>query len=86
VVEISPGAARTIQAMREFDLARLERLRLTEPTRWQVQRLIRDHIRFHLDLNLKSEQFVEGLGRWKPPARRSRAADEEESGGAEDDQ
>jgi DNA repair protein RecO (recombination protein O) len=86
VVEVSPGAARTIQAMREFDLARLERLRLTEPTRWQVQRLIRDHIRFHLDLNLKSEQFVEGLGRWQPPARRSQARGEGDAGGAEDDQ
>jgi len=86
VVEISPGAARTIQAMREFDLAALERLRLTETTRWQVKRLLRDHIRFHLDLNLKSEQFVEGLGRWRPPARRPRPDGEGDAGGAEDDE
>lgn len=86
VVEISPGAARTIQAMRQFDLAALERLRLTETTRWQVKRLLRDHIRFHLDLNLKSEQFVEGLGRWRPPERRQRADVEGDAGGVEDDE
>ncbi len=85
-VEVSPGAARTIQAMRSFDPDALERLRLTRPTHRQVQRLIRDHIRYHLDLNLKSEQFVESLGRWKPPARRSRGRAETQSGGAEDDQ
>jgi DNA repair protein RecO (recombination protein O) len=86
VVEVSPGAARTIEAMRRFDPAAIERLRLTEPTRHQVQRLIRDHIRYHLDLNLRSEQFVEGLSRWRPPARRSGAGGEGGCGGARDDE
>lgn len=86
VAEVSPGSARTIQTMREFDLPALERLRLTDATRWQVQRLIRDHIRYHLDLNLKSEQFVESLGRWRPPARRRRTHVEGEAGGGEDDE
>ncbi|MFO8079945.1 MAG: DNA repair protein RecO [Armatimonadota bacterium] len=86
VVEISPGAARTIEAMMQFDPAALERLRLTEATRHQVQRLIRDHIRYHLDLNLKSEQFVESIGRWRPPPRRRRPDVEKDAGGGEDDE
>jgi DNA repair protein RecO (recombination protein O) len=86
VVDISPGAARTIEAMRQFDLTALERLRLTEATRHQVQRLIRDHIRYHLDLNLKSEQFVEGFDRWRPPPRRTRADVDKEAGGGNDDE
>ncbi|MFW5866355.1 MAG: DNA repair protein RecO, partial [Armatimonadota bacterium] len=86
VIEISPGAARTIQMMRRFDLPSLERLRISDPIRRQIQRLIRDHIRYHLDLNLKSEQFIENLGRWQPPARRSRSGGEEGAGGAEDDE
>jgi len=86
VVEISPGAARTMQMMRRFDPSSLERLRVNDATRGQVQRLIRDHIRYHLDLDLRSEQFVESLGRWQPPPRRPRAGGEEQAGGAEDDE
>lgn len=85
-LELSPGAARTIEAMRTFDPDALERLRLTEPTRRQVQRLIRDHIRYHLDLNLRSEQFVESLGRWRRPQGRSRDGGEGGAGGASDDE
>ncbi len=82
---ISPGTARTIGAMRCFDPDAIARLRLADPTRHQVQRLIRDHIRYHLDLNLKSEQFVEGVGRWRPPPRRPRV-EEDASGGVSDDE
>jgi len=84
--ELSPGAARTIEAMRRFDPDAIERLRLTEPTCRQVQRLIRDHIRYHLDLNLRSEQFVESLGRWRRPQGRSRDGGEGGAGGAADDE
>ncbi|GEM_PF-1290425 len=83
---VSPGTARTIAAMRRFDVGALERLRLADATRAQVRRLIREHIRYHLDLNLKSEQFVNGLSQWEPPPRRSGTRGEVESGGGEDDE
>jgi DNA repair protein RecO (recombination protein O) len=83
---VSPGTARTIAAMRRFDVGAMERLRLADATRGQVRRLIGDHIRYHLDLNLKSEQFVNGLSQWEPPPRRSRPRGEVESGGGEDDE
>jgi len=82
---ISPDTAHTIEAMRRFDPDAIERLQLAQPTRHQVQRLIRDHIRYHLDLNLKSEQFVESVGRWQPPPRRPRI-EVDETGGAADDE
>ena len=85
-VEISPGTARTIQVMRRFDVEGLARLGLAQATRAQVQRLVRDHIRYHLDLNLKSEQFVESLGRWTPPPRRTRGDGEGQAGGGDVDE
>ena len=84
-LEVSAETARTIEAMRRFDADSIAGLRPANPTRHQVQRLIRDHIRYHLDLNLKSEQFVEGLGRWRPPPRRARI-EGDPSGGASDDE
>ncbi len=78
---ISPGTARTLATMREFDLDRLDRLRVGERTRGEIARLVREHIRYHLDLTLKSEKFVESLESWRRPA-----APEDGPGGGPDDQ
>ena len=81
---MSPGTVRSLVALREFDLDRLSRLRLPEPIRHEIERLLSDHIRYHLDLTLKADRFVESLGRWRPPERRSGRRDGPEGDG--DDQ
>ncbi len=83
---VSPGAARGLAALRAFDLERLGRLRLPEATCHTIERLLSDHIRYHLDLSLQADRFVESLGRWRPPERRSRTARDEGAGGDRDDQ
>ncbi len=80
---ISPGTARTLQAMRSFDLDHLERLRVRDTTREQVRRLIRDHIHYHLEVDLKSEKFVESLGSWRRSPGRRRA-DQSHEGDSDD--
>lgn len=77
---ISRGAVRTIEAMREFDIDRLDRLRVADAIADEIGGLVRDHIRYHLDVSLKSEAFAASLGRWRPG--RSR---EPPSGGDADD-
>ena len=83
---VSPGAARGLAALRAFDLDRLGRLRLPEATCDTIERLLSDHIRYHLDLSLKADRFVESLGAWRPPERRRPAADAEGHGGDGDDE
>ena len=68
--DISPGTVRTVEAMRSFDLHRLERLRVSDASREEIRRLLRDHISYHLDVSLKSEGFVENLGSWRRRERR----------------
>ena len=80
---VSPGTVRTLEAMRSFDLQRLERLRVPDASRQQIRRLIRDHIRYHLDVSLKSESFVENLGSWRRPRRRPSQDDPRRSDGHE---
>jgi DNA repair protein RecO (recombination protein O) len=62
---VSAGTVRTLQAMREFDLGRLERLRVADASRRQIAALLREHISYHLDVGLRSEKFVEGLESWR---------------------
>lgn len=65
--QISPGAARTIVTMRRFQLDRLDRLGMPDDYAAQIAGLLRDHIRYHLDVSLKADGFVESLGRWRRP-------------------
>lgn len=78
---VSPGTARTLQAMRSFDLDHLNRLRVTDASRQEIGRLLADHIRYHLDVSLRSEKFVEGLDGWRRPTRRGRRQDTRGSDG-----
>ncbi len=78
---VSPGAARGLAALRTFDLDRLGRLRLPESICHVIERLLSDHIRYHLDLSLKAGRFLESLEAWRPPERRRRGADGEERDG-----
>jgi len=66
---VSAGTVRSLSALRAFDLDRLDRLRPPEPTRREIEALLREHIRYHLDLSLKADRFVESLERWRPPDR-----------------
>ncbi|MGC9317901.1 MAG: DNA repair protein RecO [Armatimonadota bacterium] len=83
---ISPGSARALAAMRSFDLDRLDRLRLPEPTAAEIAALLRDHVRYHLDVSLKAEGFVESLGRWRRPPAGPRAGDDQPRRGDAHDQ
>ena len=83
---VSPGTVRSLAALRAFDLDRLGRLRLPDPTCHAIERLLSEHIRYHLDLSLKADRFVESLGQWRPPERGRRAARDEDHDGDRDDQ
>ena len=72
---ISAGTVKTLQAMGSFDLRRLERLRISEPSHREIERLLGDHIRYHLDISLKSEKFVDGLDQWQSSTRRGKRPD-----------
>lgn len=78
---ISRGTVRTLGAMQHFDIDRLDRLHLAPATAEELGRLVRDHIRYHLDISLKSEKFVNGLSQWRPPPRRSAPDVEDGDGG-----
>jgi len=80
---ISAGTVRSLAVLRAFDLSRLGRLRLPEPTQREIEALLSTHIRYHLDLSLKADRFVEGLAQWRPPERRSEA---DRGGGDRDDE
>ncbi|MGD9495194.1 MAG: DNA repair protein RecO [Armatimonadota bacterium] len=85
-IAISAGTARSLGALRAFDLDRLGRLRLPRATREQIEALLRQHIGYHLDLTLKADRFVESLARWRPPRPRPREGESEVDGGGQDDQ
>lgn len=80
---ISAGTVRSLAALRGFDLTRLGRLRLHKRTEEEIAALLSTHIRYHLDLSLKADRFVEELGRWRPPGRRDEA---EGAGGDRNDE
>ncbi len=60
---LSPGTVQSVAAISTFHVKRLARLRLTELTRRETEALLRTHIRYHLDLALKSEAFLRKLSR-----------------------
>ncbi len=60
---LSAGTVQSVAAISTFHVKRLARLRLTERTRREVEALLRSHIRYHLDLTLKSEAFLRKLPR-----------------------
>lgn len=72
---VSAGTVRTLQAMRRFDLDRLERLRVADASKRQIAALLRAHISYHLDVGLRSEKFVEGLESWRRSAPRRSDSD-----------
>jgi len=58
---VSAGTVRSLEVMSRFRVEQLGRLRLTEPVKGEVEALLRAHIRYHLDLSLKSETFLHKL-------------------------
>lgn len=58
---IGAGTLRSLEAIARFEVGRLGRLRLSEQVRREVEALLRSHIRYHLDLSLKSETFLRKL-------------------------
>lgn len=55
---VSPGTVRSLEAMSRFRIDQLERLRLTHQVRGEVEALLSQHLRYHLDLSLRSEEFL----------------------------
>lgn len=83
---ISPGTARTLAAMRAFDLDRLDRLRMPQAAAAEIAGLLRDHVRYHLEVSLKAEKFVESLGQWRKSPAPPRPSDKEPRRGDAHDQ
>jgi len=80
-LELSAGAVRSLEAIGRFEVQHLGRLRLSEQIRGQIEALLRSHIRYHLDLSLKSEAFLRKL-----QGERTSSARTEADGGGPDDQ
>jgi len=60
---LSAGSVKYLENLAEFDPDHLRRLRLTGQARHDLQAVLRSHIRYHLDLSLKSEAFLRRLRR-----------------------
>ena len=58
---VSAGTVRSLEAISRFEVGRLGRLRMTEQVRREIGALLSSHIRYHLDLSLKSESFLRRL-------------------------
>jgi len=58
---LSPGAVQSIAAISRFHVTQLGRLKITDNIKREVDALLRSHIRYHLDLALKSETFLRKL-------------------------
>lgn len=71
--KLSAGTVRFLEDLAEFDLDRIRRLRLTERARRDIRAILHSHIRYHLDLSLKSEGFLKGL---RTPDTRHRTSDQ----------
>jgi len=70
-VEVSAQSRAAMRTMQSLEPARLDRLRLSPGTLGEVRRLLRRHIRYHLGVDLKSETFLEKMGRAEARASRS---------------
>jgi len=60
-LRLSAGSVKFLENLARFDPDQLRRLRLTERARGDLSALLRSHIRYHLDLSLKSEAFLRRL-------------------------
>lgn len=58
---LSAGSVKYLENLAEFDPDHIRRLRLTDHARHDLQAVLRSHIRYHLDLSLKSEAFLRRL-------------------------
>lgn len=58
---LSAGSVKFLENLAEFNPDHIRRLRLTDRARRDIRALLRSHIRYHLDLSLKSESFLERL-------------------------
>lgn len=63
---LSAGTVRFLGDLAALDPDRVARLRLTRQARRDIKALLRNHIRYHLDLSLKSEAFLRKLAGGTP--------------------
>lgn len=54
----SRGLVEVLKTLADWDLARLHQLKVDEPTRKQLQNMLRKYIRYHLEGELKSAAFL----------------------------
>ncbi len=60
---LSAGSVKYLESLMEFNPDHIRHLRLTDQARHDLQAVLRSHIRYHLDLSLKSEAFIRRLRR-----------------------